>query len=67
MPLSVNFCNASVRDKEICRSFGFYLSELLQSNMSLIAFLPSRKHLRTKVTPNLHLAHSKNGGSLVIK
>ena len=24
----------------------------------------SRKHLRTKVTPNLHLTYSKNGGNL---
>ena len=26
--------------------------------------LPSRKHLRTKVTPDLHLTYSKNGGNL---
>ena len=24
----------------------------------------SRKHLRTKVTPDLHLTYSKNGGNL---
>ena len=26
--------------------------------------LPSRKHLRTKVSPDLHLIYSKNGGNL---
>ena len=26
--------------------------------------LTSRKHLRTKVTPNFHLTYSKNGGNL---
>ena len=25
---------------------------------------PSQKHLRTKVTPDLHLTYSKNGGNL---
>ena len=25
---------------------------------------PSRKHLRTKVTPDFHLRNSKNGGNL---
>ena len=25
---------------------------------------PSREHLRTKVTPDLHLTYSKNGGNL---
>ena len=67
MPLSVDFCNASFRDKVICRNFWLYLSDLLQSNMSILSFIPSRKHLRTKVTPDLHLAYSKNEGSLVIK
>ena len=26
----------------------------------------SRKHLRIKVTPDLHLTYSKNGGNLVL-
>ena len=26
--------------------------------------LSSRKHIRTKVTPDLHLTYSKNGGNL---
>ena len=25
--------------------------------------IPSRKHLRTKVTPDFHLTYSKNGGN----
>ena len=29
--------------------------------------LPSRKHLRTKVTPDLHQTYSKNGGNLGLK
>ena len=32
--------------------------------MQYIAFLSSRKHLRTKVTQDLHLTYSKNGGNL---
>ena len=32
---------------------------------SPVSFWPtSRKHIRTKVTPDLHLTYSKNGGNL---
>ena len=32
--------------------------------LQLILDSTSRKHLRTKVTPDLHLTYSKNGGNL---
>ena len=67
MPLSVDFCNASFRDKVYCRNFGFTFQTFCKVMMSNLSFIPSRKHLGTKVTPDLHVAYSKNGGSLVIK
>ena len=37
----------------------------LKMNRIVVPFsLSSRKHLRTNVTPDLHLTYSKNGGNL---
>ena len=48
---------------------GDWLSYLKTMQYSLIILLagfhvPSRKHLRTKVTLDFHLTYSKNGGDL---
>ena len=39
------------------------LSIILQSTVKILG-TASRKHLRTKVTPDLHLTYSKSGGNL---
>ena len=35
-----------------------------QMRFMMKVIMSSRKHLRTKVTPDFHLTHSKNGGNL---
>ena len=41
---------------------GFFVSVIMNQICDLAA--TSRKHLRRKVTPDLHLTYSKNGGNL---
>ena len=42
----------------------FYLTADILTNVLQKCFLSSRKLLRIKVTPDLHLTYSKNGGNL---
>ena len=40
------------------------LSNIFVDHKEMLLTLSSRKHLRTKVTPDFHLTYSKNGGNL---
>ena len=40
------------------------LSTVFDCRLSDVFVLASRKHLRTKVTPDLHLEYSRKGGNL---
>ena len=42
----------------------FYYKEKLATSRRCFVYMPSRKLLRIKETPDLHLTYSKNGGNL---
>ena len=50
----------NARDTNVSRIFSFALNHAVEK----YGKQTSRKHLRTKVTPDFHLTYSKNGGNL---
>ena len=42
--------------------FCFFIAKMFLNGFQV--YFTSRKHLRTKVTPDFHLTYSKNGGNL---
>ena len=62
---TVSNLNCGVEDCYKCRCATGYTWNSGTSACDTSSGIPSsRKHLRTKVTPDLHLTYSKNGGNL---
>ena len=62
-----SFISCSSRSNSICSKStktGFCRDEAFIVNRAELSILSSRKHLRTKVTPDFHLTYSKNRGNL---